>query len=248
MDKLPIELYTSISRFLRPVDMIRMSHLDSTHKVIYNNEITKRFQKWERLSAYFKHPDEFLKLFNKKCLLSGSIVLQFLLNESYDSDIDIFLTLDNLYPVTNFLMKEKFKMKKQSNAYYSEDESDNSSVPTESDNEDVSDVLSEDVAVDSGIARILTFERDCFKNKYNYKNCKVQLIVTKDPIESIKNFDFNFVKNYYNGKQIYFRKEVLNKTEYMSLSDFTRNMYNSRWSMRINKYISRGFKIVIDKV
>lgn len=83
--------------------------------------------------------------------------------------------------------------------------------------------------------KVYNFEK---KNK-----TKIQLIVCKDVKDNISNFDFNIVKNYYDGKN-FIIKDINNLSKKKELLEF-----NQRQPIlvgaRIEKYINRGFKFEI---
>jgi hypothetical protein len=309
MNNIPSELYTSIFNYLRPIDLHMIARVDNKRKNITNYEITSRFENWNRLRTFFKNPKKFLSLFNKNCILSGSIILQFLLNESYNGDIDVYLTESEYHNFKDFLTSENFSFVSSESEYdpdselESESESDSESdtdseSSSESDSEyegssesdseyegssqndspqydppqyreedtmsggnysdyrDTTDTLSDtssdsddpfanynDLSPTSEYFRVETFSRDCLPNKENYTTCNVQLIITNDPLKSIRDFDFDIVKNYYNGENLYFNKNIINKTEIISIDKiFT---LPTKQQERMKKYISRGFKFLI---
>jgi hypothetical protein len=299
MNNLPNELYTNIYNYLRPIDLHMIARVDNKRKNITNNEITSRFENWNRLRAFFKNPKKFLSLFNKNCILSGSIIVQFLLNESYNGDIDVYLTQSEYHNFKDFLTSENFSFVSSESEYEGESESESDSESdsegeseyessseydspqydppqyhrdTEYESETESDSsqsggnysnyrdtidTSSDTSSDSEdrfanyndltpthqYFTVETYSRDCLSNKENYTTCNVQLIITNDPLKSIRDFDFDFVKNYYNGENLYFNRNLINKTEIISIDKiFT---LPTKQQNRMKKYISRGFKFLI---
>lgn len=316
MNTLPNELYQNVFNHLRPIDLVVFAQTNSRNNIITNNELTIKFEKWDRLKAFFINPKAFVQLFNQNCLISGSILVQFLLNESYNGDIDIYLTKSEVSGVKEFLKSEGFTFGHLQNQYggnksdttdsnfdlTTDDSSSDNSSDVSSDNfssdnssdftgpnfteyrdnsDTSSDVSSETsdssssfndlsptnstyiINRDNMISRnvqdydviikkeqeyfsVETFSKQCNQNKDNYTICKVQLIITNDPIDRIKKFDFNIVKNYYDGKNLYFSKSLLNKTEELSFYQLQNLTFTQK--DRMAKYISRGFKFLINRL
>ena len=75
---------------------------------------------------------------------------------------------------------------------------------------------------------------------------KIQLIVCKDVKNNILNFDFNIVKNYYDGKNIII-KDINNLSKKKELLEVVFHDELIINSTRLDKYINRGFNFEIKR-
>jgi hypothetical protein len=218
MSNLPIELYyNEVFKYLKPIDLVILSKVNIFYKKILNEEINKKFKKWSNLKRYFNNPEFFTELLSKDCIISGSFLLQFLLNEIYmNSDIDIYLTEESSIFMKEYLLMEGYLFSGKT------DFGEYIEIMEKNDNEPF--------IVENYV-------------KYGLPPLKIQLIVSKNSLKLIKHFDFNIVKNYFDGKKMYINKNLINKTEIITKYEYE-NLSNLQ-KRRIKKYKKRGFNFTI---
>ena len=207
-----IKLLQKILNNLRPIDLIQIKSLNKYLYSIIKYNLEKRFKKSHIFNGFFTN--EVYTLLNKKCVLSGSCLLQFLLDERYpEYDIDIFLDDRNYPKMINYLFKIGYRIVYAWNRNtYSEWDK---------------------------YVQIMNFKKD---------NFKVQLIlsnkVKSTPIDIVKNFDFDILKNYYDGSslRILDKISIADKVTIVNLSESR----GYKFVERIKKYKERGitFKII----
>lgn len=213
MINLPVELYyNEVFKYLKPIDLVILSKVNSFYKKILNEEIKKKFEKWSNLNRFFNNPEFFSQLLSKNCVISGSFLVQFLLNEIYKgSDIDIYLTEDSAVFMRDYLLMEEYSFTA------STDFSEYKDIVEKNDNEPF-----------------------IVENYSKYDNwlglMKIQLIISKNPLKLIKCFDFNIVKNYFDGEKMYVNESCVAKTEILT----NVNLSNVQ-KRRMEKYKKRGF-------
>jgi hypothetical protein len=222
IDILSNEIKLDIFEYLRPIELLKYKGLNHEYynicMYLFNLKIKK-----SRLFKNIDCVDELFSFFNKKCVLSGSCLLQFLLNEDYyeysktidyntmniiyeshNTDIDIFLTQANYELLDEFLIDNDYIKISKGNSY-----------------SNLSNLGINDFKV-----------YDYVKNKQT-----IQLICVYNTYKSVYSFDLKIVKNMYDGKNCFTNVEtLLTKNESIYYKTFFKN---SR--LRIKKYIKRGF-------
>ena len=179
--------------------------------VIDNNRINSF------LRTFIDNVQEFRNLLIKnKAVISGSIVLQMLLNETYDkSDIDIYIPYILYKDFYDFLESERYEL-----------------LYSRGDGEDIEEKYN--IQFPNHIARV-----DTFKNNYDgiIQICRTY---SPDPRECLKSFDFTFLLNYFDGNDIFsmFPAHVFNKCGIV-------NNIKTITSKRFIKYNNRGFTIIV---
>src|SRR5437667_102768 len=92
------------NEIIKNLNISDLVHLRKVHPIYYI-KITKEFIKEkiiysinQRLTRYFgENKEEFLNLLNKTgSVISGSFIIQCILNEEWESDVDIFIPILNL--------------------------------------------------------------------------------------------------------------------------------------------------------
>src|SRR5215469_10774802 len=74
----------------RPIDTINLTKFSKT-RFDYIDQLKKNY----RWKYYFSDPNELFKILNSNIIVSGSFLLQYLLNENWDkSDLDIYIGSD----------------------------------------------------------------------------------------------------------------------------------------------------------
>lgn len=218
MNNLPTELYKNIFASLKVFELSILSKTDVFYRKLITEEIESRFIQCNRLKNFFNNTKEFHGLLNENCLLSGSMMIQFLLNETYSScDVDIYITGETSdLPIIKFLEKEKYKY-----------------CPN--------DPLNAEYRHCSGILNIKTFYKKCKGWKQDFSLLKkVQLIISNNSTDIINNFDFNIAKNYYDGTTVFITESLATKTEIIFCDDIRKISKE-----RLEKYLTRGFKFEI---
>lgn len=189
------------------------------------NLSVQKFEQWGKLNAFFSNTNSFIKLFNNNCILSGSIIVQFLLNENYDSsDIDVFLTINEIKKFNGFLLDEKYSEVSNERDYFNID----FKIPL----------------VTKPVMDVKTYNKSVYVNGVSVRYT-VQLIIVEDPIKVIQDFDFDIVKNYYDGKCFNYTNSLESKTETLTFIEL--KYLSDTQKDRMEKYISRDFKFVIRK-
>ena len=173
-----------------------------------------------KLSKWFININYFNKILNNNCIISGSFIIELLLNDNYNNnDLDIYTNSNNLYKLLEYLKIEKYDIyyKKRNNIDYR-------------------------LHINNNIKHVYYFI-----NKK--KNTYIDIILCNNPTETVKYFDLKICKNYYNGKNIFvlYPCIIQKKVENIDNTDYD-NIYKISYTKnRMNKYISRGFKFIIDK-
>jgi hypothetical protein len=215
-----------LTDFLHHLNIVELYRLKLTCKQ-YNQSITKDMLDKlviSKITARFQDKifdleiQTFIKQYN--CFISGSSIIQSILDEHYDdSDIDIYVPIahKNLIKVNQF---KNFQITNDTNRHYRS-------------------LSSGDIK----ICRVVDYQSD--------KGNKIQLIYVK-----IKNnrqsiidylagfFDFDICKNFYRFNDIYIKNlyQILNKELHFKLDN---DLWNINKTLgRINKYQSRGFKLI----
>lgn len=177
--------------------------------------------------------DILIKIMQKyNLILSGSFILQVILNETYEfSDMDFYLenVTENLlddFKKIGASFVDTSKQEKYGRTYIN--------------------YLSDDA-----IERYNLLIIKKVYNGYN-KNCKIQLIEPATNIlEHLELFDLDICKNYWDGKKFYVKnlENIQNKIAYYK-SDFSDLNMSNYYKMfrRIIKYQKRGFKIVFPEL
>lgn len=154
-----------------------------------------------------------LLLLNKDALLSGSLLYKLLTNDHsfVNGDIDIFCTLDQANNIIKKISKHGWKFHDR---YY------NGAKRLENEN-----MFGSPTHYLSSIKDI----KDFVKN-----DRVIQLIICDDPKSSIDSFDFNIMKNYFDGNDL----EVNN---YQDMINKVITIQSKVKLYRIEKYRNRGF-------
>lgn len=214
----PNEILCKIFRFIRPIDLICIKTIN---RRIYNN-IEKHLDLQIKNNSIFRKfvTRDFFKLINENCVISGSALLQFLLDEQYDKfDIDIYIRGDN----ENYRNMVDYLI----SIGYSE------GIHSRPDNR---------YNFTDSIFIMYEFVRD---------NFKIQLILCcKDIKTVISDFDFSFVKNYYdNSIKIFNKESILKKhSDDKRRANIDPHHYDPTLRStisRIRKYIKRGFSFMV---
>jgi hypothetical protein len=211
-------LLEKIFDYLRPIDLICIK---TVNKKFYDNIkyiIDIRYKKSHVFKGLSNNMSEFLNHFNNDCVISGSSVLQFLLNEKYDTfDIDIFVDKKNYQQIARCLFLHYYKIQSVwNNNPYSKW---------------------------NHYLQIINFKKECVNQIH------IQLIITNplsSPLEIINNFDFDILKNYYDGKNIKICKPdfVLNKFNIIEKS----KLKGYKYSSRVEKFKNRGIIFKVDSL
>ena len=82
-----------------------------------------------------------------------------------------------------------------------------------------------------------------YKTYTNKEEKVIQIIFCKDPKNHVKKFDFEIVKNYYDGKNIIISKKDLETKKEIIVA---RNFFMCS-RIRLYKYLERGFEITVRK-
>jgi hypothetical protein len=181
---------------------------------------------------------------NTKSVVSGSSVLQIILNEHYiNSDIDIYTSQINVNDLLHFFINYKATII--------------SMTKTDDD-------FNEYNKVRFNISHVITIE---------YQNVKFQIISLTDPFDRYKfstvndilydindNFDLSFCTTSWDGFNVYFKNSKITKTSLENYyPEFDSDIFelthkigtfnvNSEFDLnRIKKYISRGFTINLEE-
>ena len=212
MVELVFDVIYEILEKLSPIELIKLRTLNKNYKY-YIDMMLKR--KMEKFKKHLGCPLKLFDMLNGNAIISGSCLVQYLLNECYENfDIDIFIDSKNAEKISNFLMKENYKCEGSGLPYIRR----NNGVISRSNRY-------------SGF-RVLNFTRT--------GDVKIQLIVCKYPKKKIlSDFDFNIVKNYYDGRKIII-KDIYNLSKKVE----TCNESEVRSFKRVIKYFKRGFKFV----
>ena len=182
-----------------------------------------------RLKQFFRGNEELNGILKSTgSLISGSIILQTLLQTRFEeeSDLDIFVSVDSgVYELITFLKKENYQR-------YSP------VIDLTSDIDDIDDIKPYENVVYSSRFKVLDFK----------KEWRVQIIICcLNPQDFIvKNFALSCVKNWYGGRSISsFSLEGILKYESTYDSSEKDLLYTSSTINFVKKYISRGFQIML---
>ena len=156
-----------------------------------------------------------------KAVISGSLILQCILDEHWNSDIDIYIYGMNDFKINDLKIFEK-KINKVN-------ESDAKKI-------DFFDYLKSSKNINKLI-------------KFKLNGVPIDLIFINKPHQDYfkENFDFDFCKNYFDGNQLTILNcdSIINKTCFYKIHNINYLINNSMFiKKRFDKYKSRGFKIV----
>lgn len=263
MNKLPTELYKNVFDYLRPIDLMNVKKLDRFRNKLSNTEIDKRFINWDTLKEMFGNPKEFLQFANKDTLISGDIIVKFLLNETKLSNTMKIYTISTQFnKLQEFLIKQGYILslvtetasdtgsdlsETGSESNFSEFDNDfdtllHGGADSENEVDDPFAYLSDTDFQEVFIYGIFQFTKyDALHGKTN----TITVFVSEKPKETLDQEAFMIFKNYYDGNQIYFSKELLNKTENVPYYDLWNMTYKNRLVML--DMINIGFKFEISK-
>jgi hypothetical protein len=75
---------------MRPIDLLKLTETNEFLTNVILNKVTELLNNYDKFNG-FNEDNGFVNLFNANCLLTGSTMIEFLLDERYpDSNIDIF--------------------------------------------------------------------------------------------------------------------------------------------------------------
>ena len=175
------------------------------------------------LSTYFVEYNEFNCLLGTDCVLSGSFVLKHINNDEFKcSDIDLYINIANgekILSIIKFITGENYLEVIVEEKKYNNNNNKYS---------------------DNTIVDVIQYINPTLKKS-------IDIIICCDIIDTIDDFDFNIVKNYYNGTETYitYPENVYKKKEKITLyrSDIT------NWKKRlgrVEKYKTRGYNLTVD--
>ena len=192
--------YVILNEYISPIELIRLRCLNVDMKEVIDKILKRKMEMYKKKLGC---PMDLFSYLNKDAVLSGSCMVQYLLNEYYDNhDIDIFVNKERLEKISSYLIENKYECDKN---------------------------LEFDARYPSRF-KVYNFYKD---------SCtKIQLIKCEDVKANILNFDFNIVKNYYDGKSIII-KDIIHLSKKIEIFDNSQCQYG-----RIVKYIHRGFFII----
>ncbi len=262
---------------LRPIDIIILQKenpfitnriVDVLKEKLYISPVFKKFFDNEiQISNFFK-------LLNENCIISGSTILQYLLDEFYiynnhidDFDLDMYMDSKNAYDVIKFLKQCGYylheytkksiyngKYFKKCKVIYSFKRALEYDFKTNTFKNIMINVNRSPKEIQQYIKNIYINKsylenRYCRENKkiIKYKNIQLMVIdesIAKSASELIEEFDFNILKNYYDGTNFH-----IHDTNAVSKKINTINesvlLENKKRFYRMNKYCSRGIKFHI---
>lgn len=242
------ELIAKVFEYLRPIDLICIKSINkqigaNADKVLEfkwsSSPIFKDFMPKNLLKNHFTEVQQilpqikpeflpsnllqFIKNLNtywqKDCIISGSCILQFLLDEIYDDyDIDIFIDNRKVPQMINFLFLTGYTIdtiwKKNNYSKFGK------------------------------YVQIMNFAKT-FKGKYRIQLIIVNRFRTS-PVDIVRNFDFTIVKNYFDGRHLHITNKDYILRKYDKIT--TSQVEKYKCAERIQKYKQRGitFELVVD--
>ena len=144
---------------MRPIDLLKLTETNDFLDNVIFNKVTDLLKKYNKFDG-FNDNNGFVNLFNDNCLLTGSTMIEFLLDEKYPySNIDIFTnTLDARRTMIEYLFSQGYS--------YSQNESDNGSEDSGSEDSGSEDSGSES-EVGSEEENSIDLENELFENDNN---------------------------------------------------------------------------------
>lgn len=247
-----------IIKYLSPLDMFNLTEVDS----FYENNISENFYLEsiilcinKRLKQLFDNNyDDVIKLLDEhQAVISGSFIIQCILNENWNTDIDIYVPASESKDVGYTTTITMFEMLLSKLVIY-----ENFYNASQYGNDVTNKIIwireysfSKTKTSFSNPLQWIGIGHDSYlrdKEKPKIQTIDVS-IEADDMYELIKNsFDFDICKNVYgvrNGKQyvnIYSLKEILSKTTKLKFCDNPGSSMN-----RYEKYKKRGFKFQNDQ-
>lgn len=192
----------------------------------YNNEtfknmLYKKFIQKINEIEYMPHIIEEIKRINEipgcKAIITGSTIMQILLNEKWDSDIDIF-TNKNTEINFNFSKLRKTVLSDKKYKKYNK-------LPI------------------VNLTQYYSNESECTDAECGLKVFEIVKMDTEscDPNDIVRDFDLSGVKCWFDGTTLFVNKPeyTFNKIMFIDL-DINKNLTNEK---RIEKYTKRGFEI-----
>ena len=240
------------------------------HNII-DNILTQRIKilVGNKLNIEYKAVDNFLIAFD--CIISGSAILQCIINEYWESDIDIYINISkNCCDLCNFIENNVFGDNANNiidNITFQDSNIDENKPPLTYleylDNNNFNNlemcIKGDGYFIDNnnniGKRHLILHKQTKVDEDNNIKfinhfavarSDKVDIILCADKYDAIKSFDFSFLMSYYYGKQLVIPH--LNNVMDKSCSvcyDTLSNKEKKKAYERIIKYNKRGFTVTL---
>ena len=209
MNELAVELIGGICQNLTLLDELSLLQSCKSLSNLTQDSSKKRFLEiLSRKLSSLQTAKDILSVLNKRCVLSGSIVVQTLLGKYWkESDIDIYVERPNLYGLFEILERNGFTRRGWSSQNYP-----------------------------GMYSTSLQFEVFKF---HKTGSCPIDVIACDRVDNAVRKFDFQLVRNKYDGQTVYRAGSSLKTRTCVIPSDRIH-------AGRIIKYTRRGFDIRIE--